>query len=519
MERKWWTLIAVSIGVFMLLLDLTIVNVALPTIQRSFKASLSDLQWVIDAYALALAALLLTTGSLADRFGRRIVFAAGIGIFTLGSVLCGISNDVVFLCAARALQGIGGATMFSTALALISDAFRGPDRGVAFGVFGATTGVSVAVGPVLGGLITSGLSWRWIFFVNVPLAAIALVITLTQVAESRNPNARRADWLGFVLFSVGLAALVFGLIRADALGWSATVVIGSFAAFVVLITSFILLERRLKHAMLDLTLLRNPTFVGGLVAAFAVNASIFSLFTYLTLYQQNILGYSALNTGLHFLALTGALFLVAGVAGRLSSRMPVRLLIAPGFVLIGAGLLLMRGIDVSTGWTHLIPGFALTGIGAGLVNTPLASTAVGVVEPARAGMASGINSTFRQVGTATGVAALGSLLATQSRSVASASLAHTPLAAHANAFGAAISRGAVAGVITHVPAALRGQVEHIARAGYISGLNEIMLIAAILAFAGSAFAFFLIRQKDFVALAGAPSAAAEPPALQPVGAQ
>jgi predicted MFS family arabinose efflux permease len=279
----------------------------------------------------------------------------------------------------------------------------------------------------------------------------------------------------------------------------------------------VLFERRTAYPMLDLGLLRNRTFVGGLVAAFAVNGSIFSLFTYLTLYQQNILGYSALDTGLHFLALTGALFLVAGVAGRLSSRVPVRLLIAPGFILIGAGLLLMRGIDVSTGWTHLIPGLALAGVGAGLVNTPLASTAVGVVEPARAGMASGINSTFRQVGTATGVAALGSLLATQSRSVIVSDLARTPLAAHAQSLAQAISRGAVASTVAHVQPALRHDIAYTARAGYISGLNEIILVVSILAFLGAVLSFVLIRQRDFVA-AQAPSGASDPPAAHAVAA-
>ena len=509
MERKWWTLIAVSIGVFMLLLDLTIVNVALPTIERGFHASLSDLQWVVDAYALTLAALLLTAGSLADRYGRRVVFSVGIVIFTVGSVLCGISGSATGLVISRALQGIGGATMFATGLALISDAFRGPDRGTAFGVFGATTGVSVAIGPVLGGVITSYLSWRWIFFVNVPLGAIALAIAIGRVSESRNPNARRADWLGFVLFSAGLASLVFGLIRADALGWGAPLVLSCFAAFVLLITAFIALERRSAYPMLDLTLLRNPTFVGGLVAAFSVSGSIFALFTYLTLYQQDILGYSALKTGLHFLALTGGMFFFAGVAGRLTSRMPTRLLIAPGFVLVGVGLLLMHGINVATGWTHLIPGFILAGIGAAFINTPLSSTAVGVVEPARAGMASGVNSTARQVGTATGVAALGSLLATRSRSVVTAALEHTPLAAHAHAYAYALSKGGVAGVIAHVPPSLRGTVAYTAKAGYISGLNEILLIATILAFTGAVLSFVLIRQRDFV-LAQAPGKAPDP---------
>jgi EmrB/QacA subfamily drug resistance transporter len=516
MDRKWWTLIAVSIGVFMLLLDLTIVNVALPTIQRSFHATLADLQWVVDAYALALAALLLTAGSLADRFGRRIVYAAGITIFTLGSLLCGVSTGSVFLCLARVLQGVGGATMFATALALISDAFRGADRAVAFGVFGATTGVSVATGPVLGGVITSNLSWRWIFLVNIPLAVVALAITLLRVVESRNPNARRADWLGFVLFSGGLAALVFGLIRASALGFTAALVLGSFAAFVVLMVAFVVLERRQAYPMLDLSLLRNPTFVGGLVSAFAVNGSIFSLFTYLTLYQQNILGFSAQATGLHFLYLTGALFLVSGVAGRLSTRVPTRLLIAPGFLLTGVGLLLMRGIDPGTSWTHLIPGFAVAGVGAGLINTPLASTAVGVVEPARAGMASGINSTLRQVGTATGVALLGSLLASQLRSVVVTGLAGTALAGRSHALADTISRGSVPRALAQVPPSARAHLAYTARAGFISGLNEIVLIAAILTFAAALLSFFLIRQRDFVSLPGAgpkPEASTAPAAV------
>jgi EmrB/QacA subfamily drug resistance transporter len=496
MARKWWTLVAVSIGIFMLLLDLTIVNVALPTIQHSFHASLSALQWVIDAYALALAAMLLTTGSLADRFGRRRLFAIGITIFTLGSVLCGLSGSAAFLCVARGLQGIGGATMFSVALALISDAFRGRDRGAAFAVFGATTGVSVAVGPVLGGIITTDLSWRWIFFVNVPLGLIAFAITLMRVSESRDPNATRADWAGFILFTTALAALVYGLIRANALGWGAGEVLGCFAAFAVLLAAFIGLELRSSYPMLDLSLLRKPAFTGGLVAAFAVNGSIFSLLTYLTLYQQNILGFSALSTGLHFLVLTGALFVISGVAGRLSSHLPVRTMIAPGFVLIGAGLLMMRGINVSTGWTHLIPGFVLTGLGAGLVNTPLASTAVGVVDHTRAGMASGINSTLRQVGTATGVAALGSLLATQSRSVIVSDLAHTPLARSARAIAAHITSGG--GGTTSAGGALNRTVAHAAKAGFVSGLNEVTLIAAILAFIGAVFSFVLIRQRDFV---------------------
>src|SRR3954471_5841134 len=209
MARKWWTLTAVVVGVFMLLLDVTIVNVALPDIQKALGASLSDLQWVLDAYALTLAAALLTAGALADLWGRRLLFASGISIFTAGSLLCGLATGPLFLSLARAGQGIGGAIMFATSLALLSDAFRGRDRGVAFGVFGAITGVAVAVGPVLGGVLTSGLGWRWIFFVNVPVGIAALAVTLTRVAESRDPDAARPDWLGFVTFSAALGLLVY----------------------------------------------------------------------------------------------------------------------------------------------------------------------------------------------------------------------------------------------------------------------------------------------------------------------
>src|SRR3954471_5758941 len=260
MDRKWWTLIAVCTGVFMLLLDVTIVNVALPDIQSAFGASLSGLQWVIDAYALTLAALLLTAGSIADLAGRRRVFAIGIVVFTGGSLLCGMASGSTFLALARALQGTGGAIMFAPALALIAQAFPPGERGTAFGLFGATTGVAVAVGPVLGGAITSGLSWRWIFFVNLPIGVLSLLVTLLRVDESRAPGARRPDWAGFATFSLALAALVFGLIRSQPDGWDSVQVAGSLIAAVVLLVVFVVIELRSAQPMFDLGLLRVPTF-------------------------------------------------------------------------------------------------------------------------------------------------------------------------------------------------------------------------------------------------------------------
>ena len=498
MARRWWTLAAVCTGVFMLLLDITIVNVALPDIERGFHASLSDLQWVIDAYALTLAAFLLTAGSLADLYGRRIVFAVGIAIFTLGSLACGLATSSLFLVIARAGQGVGGAIMFATSLALLAQSFHGKDRGVAFGAFGAITGVAIAVGPVLGGALTSGASWRWIFYVNIPIGVFALLVTLLRVDESRDPNASRPDWVGFATFSVGLAALVFGLIRSNADGWGSATVVGSLAAAAVLLAAFVIAERVQSEPMLDLRLLRVPTFNGGLVAAWAISASIFSALTFLILYMQNILGLSAVDTGIRFLPLTGAIFLTAGIAGRLTTRVPRRMLIAPGFLLVGGGMLLMRGLTPASGWTHLLPGMIAAGIGAGLVNVPLVSTAVGVVEPARAGMASGINSTLRQVGVATGVAALGSLFASQVRSTAVSHLAATPLSAHAHQIAHGISAGGAGHAIAATPAPLRGLVAGAARAGFVSGLNEILLIGGVVALAAAVASFTLVRERDFI---------------------
>src|SRR5215213_9941882 len=458
MTGKWWTLAAVSLGVFMLLLDVTIVIVALPDIGTALGARLSDLQWVIDAYALSLAAFLLTAGVIGDRVGRRALFATGIVVFTLGSLLCGVAGDPTSLALSRVVQGVGGAIMFAVSLALLSTTYRGDDRGIAFGVFGGVTGIAVALGPVLGGALTSGLSWRWLFFVHLPVGIVALLVTLRAVPETKDPHPRRLDWIGFVTFSAGLALLVFGLIRSNESGWGSGEVLGSLAAALILLLAFAIAETVQREPMFDLALFRVPTFVGGLIAAFGISASLFSLLTYLVIYMQNLLGYSAIETGVRFLPLSLAIFFTAAIAGRLTAKVPTRFLIGPGFALIGVGLLLMRGLALDSSWTTLLAGLIVAGVGAGFVNVPLASTAVAVVEPARAGMASGVSSTFRQVGIATGVAALGAILA------------------HA---GPSTGRG---------PAAAQG---------FVDGLNEILLVGALLAFATAVASLALIRQRDF----------------------
>jgi EmrB/QacA subfamily drug resistance transporter len=474
--RKKLTLLAVCLGTFMLLIDITIVVVALPSIRSALHTSFSDVQWTIDAYSLSLASLLLPMGSLADILGRRRVFAAGLFVFTAGSLLCGVAGSGVELIAFRALQGIGGATIFATSLALLAQTFHGPERGFAFGVYGAVITLAAGSGPVVGGLLTSGLSWRWIFFVNLPIGVIAILITLIGVQESKPTHSRRIDVPGFVIFTLGLVALVYGLIESSTTGWGSTRVMVALAIAVALLATFPFLEARQREPMFDLSLLRKPTFSGGLAAAFGMNGSLYAVLLFLTVYLQDGLHYSALGAGLRFTCITGGSMLTAMPAGRLSAKVPVRWLIGPGLLMVGVGLLLMRGLGPDTAWTHLIPGFVIAGAGSGLVNSPLASTAVGVVPPHQAGMASGINSTFRQIGVATGVAALGSIFATHMRGATPATLA----------------------------------------AHYASGLDALLLIVAVVALVMGVVAMALIRQRDFHVQSAPPGDAVPDP--EPVAA-
>ena len=492
--NKWLTLVAVCLGTFMLLLDITIINVALPDIQTALKSSFSDLQWIVDAYALTLAALLLTAGSLADMFGRRRLYVIGLAIFTLASLLCGIAQDTLLLQLSRGLQGVGGAIMFSVSLALLANAFRGKDRGVAFGIWGAITGLAVAIGPLLGGALTSGLSWRWIFFVNLPIGIAAVVLTLAKVAESKLEHSRRPDWIGFVLFSVGLAALVYGLIESNEKSFSNSTVIAALIVAAVALVGFIIAEALLKQPMFELSLFRKPTFTGGAVAAFGLNSTIFALVLYLVLYIQDVLGYTALQTGVRLLVLSGGILLTSTVAGRLTERVPIRFLIGPGLIIVGVGLLLMRGLDASSGWTHLVPGLLVAGAGVGMVNPPLASTAIGVVSPERAGMASGINSTFRQVGTATGIALLGTLFSNKvSNEVTSALKSQPSLQSRGSQLAQAVQSG-------QLPKS--GPLKGIADGAFAAGLDHILLIAAVVALAAGVIAMLTIRNKDLVATGG-----------------
>ncbi len=493
MDRKWWTLVAVCVATFMLLLDITIVNVALPDIQKDLDASFSSLQWVVDAYSLTLAACLLIAGSFADRIGRRRIFSIGFAVFTFASFLCGISGDATHLNLARGLQGVGGAAMFATSLALIAQEFQGRERGTAIGAWGATIGGAVAVGPLVGGALTEGLGWEWIFFVNVPIGIGAIVLTTTKLANLKAPDPEPIDWPGLATFSLGLFALIFGLIRGNPDGWSSPQIIGSLAAAAVLLVAFFVVEHREDHAMLDLSLFRKPAFAGVSAVAFALSAGMFSMFLYITLYIQDVLGYSPLEAGVRFLPITLLSFFVAPVAGKLSARIPVRVLLGLGLGLVGGGLLLMHGINVGDGWTTLLAGFLVAGAGIGMVNPGIASTAIGVVSPVKAGMASGISNTFRQVGIATGVATLGAIFQSQISSKLSELAPAAP-----PGFADAVSSGGAQAAIQAAPPGSRAELTTAANQAFISGLNEILIVAAAVAIAGAVLGFGLVRSRDFV---------------------
>jgi EmrB/QacA subfamily drug resistance transporter len=474
MEKKWWTLIAVLTGTFMLLLDVTIVMVAQPDIQHALKASFSDVQWVIDAYALTLASLLLTAGVLADRYGRKLLFVIGLVIFTLGSLLCGVATDPVMLVLSRSGQGIGGAIMFAVSLALLGHTFRGKERGTAFGAWGAVAGIATALGPMLGGLIVTEWSWRGIFLVNVPVGVLAVAVTLWQVEESRSPHAPRLDWAGFGLLTAGLVSLVYGLIRASESSWSDTGVVICLAIGAAALALFIIVESRIAEPMFDITLFRSPTFAGASIAALTMNGSLYAMLLYLVLYLQDVKGYSALDAGLRLAIISGAQFVTATAAGKVSHRVPARWLIGPGLLLVGIGLIIMTGLTGTSSWTHLIPGFIVAGFGGGMVNPPLASTATSVVPPHRAGMASGINTTFRQIGIAAGIAALGSIFtAAMERNLGPSS---SGLVQVVRQGGRVPGRAAVA-----------------VGNAFAAGLNDLVIITGIVALVGAVCSLLLIR--------------------------
>jgi EmrB/QacA subfamily drug resistance transporter len=473
--------------------------VALPSIRDDLGASFTDLQWVVDAYALTLAALVLTAGSLADRLGRRRLFVAGLAIFSGASLLCALAPDPTFLNLARAVQGIGGAIMFAVSLALIAQEFSaGRERGMAMGMYGATIGVAVAIGPLLGGALTDSLGWESIFYLNVPIGIAAIAITYLKVRESRDPNATRVDWLGVATFSAALFLLVLALVRGNDEGWGSTLIVSLLAGSGALMAAFVAVERRVAEPMLPLELFRRPAFTGVQLAAFAVSSSIFALFLYVTLYLQNFLGLSPFQAGVRYLPITVASFFAAPIAGALLSRVQARLMLTVGLAGVGVGLLLMSGVDAGSDWTTLLGGFLIAGAAVGLINPVVADVAVSVVPRDRSGMAAGINDTFRQVGVAVGIAVWGAIFVGRGAHKVAELTAGTPAASdgHPRQLVEAASSGNLDQALQTVPPAARHAVGAAAREGFLAGLNDVLTIGGIVAFAGAVLALLLVRERD-----------------------
>ncbi|MGY1751116.1 MFS transporter [Modestobacter sp. SYSU DS0511] len=504
--RKWLPLVAICTGTFMLLVDVTIVNVALPAMAIDLDTSFGQLQWVVDVYALALAALVLGAGSLADVFGRRRLYLIGLVVFALASLACGLAPDAGLLIVARGVQGIGGAIMFATTIALINTSYEGRDRGTAFGIWGAVVGASAALGPILGGALTE-LSWRWIFYVNLPVCVLAVWLTLSAVQEARQPGAPRPDVPGIALFTLGAAGVVFGLVRAAADGWGTPVAWGPIVAGLLVVAGWVALELRRPAPMLDVRLFRSRSFTGIMIGAMVLNGAAFAALVYTSLWLQSVGGLSPLQAGCVFIPLSALSFGVAAGAGRYLQTKPPRWVLGGGLLLVGAGSLLMALVDGDSTWRLLVAGLAVLGAGVGMANPTLASAALAAVPRERSGMASGAVNTSRQLGFALGVALLGSVFA--ARATARLRDAGVPDPAGT---ASALSAGQAGELVDSAPPGARAELADLLATAYASGLRDVFLACGAAGLIGGVLVLLLVR-------AAAPSAGNRPAARPEPAAQ
>ena len=411
-NRKWWTLGAVAFGLFMIMLDNTIVNVALPSIQSDLDIGISELEWVFNGYALTFGVLMLTGGKLADMLGRRRIFIVGLLIFTVASLFCGLATSAGWLIGARVLQGVGSALMNPATLSIVTATFPPRQRGMAIGIWAGVAAMALAIGPLAGGLITQHLGWNWIFFINVPVGILAIIVTRLVVDESRDTSAdQRLDLPGLLSSGIGLFALTYGLIEANNYGWTSPRILSLFAVAVIGIVLFVLLELHQRSPMLDLSLFKNGTFAGSNSVMLLIGLAMFGVFFYNSLFIQNILGYSAVETGATFLPMTVLIILVAPLAGKYSDRVGSRWLMGGGMVLLAASLFIFSRLDASSDFWDILPGLIVGGFGMALVMTPTTSAAMGSVPVDKAGVGSAVLNSMRQVGGALGIAVIGAIIA------------------------------------------------------------------------------------------------------------
>ena len=465
-NRKWVTLAAVSFGLFMIMLDNTVVNVALPTMEKDLHVTLASLEWVVIAYALTFASLLITGGKLADLYGRRRIFVVGLAVFTLSSLACGLAPSAGFLIGARAVQGVGAALMNPATLSIIVATFPPRQRGQAIGIWAGVSALALAIGPLGGGLIVENLNWNWIFFVNVPVGVLGIVVSQFAIRESRDTSHEQSIDVPGLLTSAGfLFSLSYALVEGNSHGWSSPEILGLFATAAVLLVAFIVVEKRQRLAMLDLSLFKIGAFTGANIVAMLVSLSMFGVFFFVSLYIQNILGYSATQAGAAFLPMVSLIILIAPLAGRLSDRIGSRWLMGGGMTLVGLSLLLYERVTVHSDFWTLLPSMILGGAGMALTMSPMTSAAMGAVPVDKAGVGSGVLNSFRQVGGSLGIAVMGAIVASY--------LHHpprSPLAAqdYVNGLHAGFAVGAVitfaAAIVAVVTVRTRPEVvrEHIA---------------------------------------------------------
>jgi EmrB/QacA subfamily drug resistance transporter len=411
-NKKWWTLGAVSVGLFMIMLDNTVVNVALPSMRRSLHLSLSDLEWVVTGYALTFAAFMLTGGKLADLLGRRLIFMAGLVVFTGASLACGLAPNGGFLIGARVVQGLGGALMNPATLSIIAATFAPRERGKAIGIWAGVSAMALAIGPLVGGLLTEHANWNWIFFINVPIGIAGLLAIPFLIDESRDTSLhQRPDVPGLATSAIGLFALTYAFIEANTYGWGSTRILGAFAAAVVALVVFVQLELRQRAPMLDLSLFRNRTFSGANTAMLFVGLAMFGTFFYVSLYMQNVLGYSPVQAGASFLPMTVLIILIAPNAGRLTDRVGSRWFVGGGMTLLSIMLLYYTFLGANVSFWRLLPGLLIGGLGMGLTMTPVTAAAMSSVSVDKAGVGSAVLNSMRQVGGSLGIAVMGAIVA------------------------------------------------------------------------------------------------------------
>jgi EmrB/QacA subfamily drug resistance transporter len=418
--HRWRILAVVATAFFMTILDVSIVNVALPSIGRSLNFSRENLQWVITAYAIAFGGFLLLGGRAADLLGRRRVFIVGVTLFTIASLVCGLAQSEGMLIISRAVQGLGGAIISPAALSIVMTSFEeGPERNKALGIWGALGGSGAAVGVLAGGVLTKYLGWEWIFFVNVPVGALVLLLTPRIVPESRREGSERNyDALGAVLVSGGLALLVYTISRAPDVGWATARTILLLVASVALLVAFLVNERRVSDPLMPFQIFRVRTVTGANVVGLLLGAVLFANFFLLTLYVQNVLGYSALKTGVTFVATAGTAVLAAGVAQALTTKVGPKPVIAVGLVLLAGGMIWYSQIPVHGSYaSDLLPGYLMVGVGIAFAFVPVSIAALAGVAEREAGLASGLINTSQQIGGAIGVAVASTIFTTHFKSL------------------------------------------------------------------------------------------------------